>query len=454
MEITAVKDAPRPAMQAVQLGLALATTAAALLGSAYFENVVFWVLCTVASVAAVLSLGLAARCILAIGGTRMSLLRFQQAALAVFGLALVVVGTEVYLGWRERRATHAPIVRAGAQQRSNTSRELALVERYDLPLSPEAAANVASRDGVLTMPKEWERQDVRVNRTKRSYVWHGALHVWNQDNFRRSAPFPPKKEGLFRLMVIGDSMTYGQGVDERFIYVTRLQELLGKEFNIEVLNLGACGYQSEDILEVLQTFLPQLEPDLVFYGVVHNDFLPAGQGQYTGRGFEVPIPDAWQAYLMSHARFARFLTDAYDAGLRSAGLRKDFFDDILEDFDGYQQRFGRDVVAMNAFVTGRGLPPIITMVLDQVPVYGGRGYQITKVAEEKLRNAGMDVIALEDYYRRYDGEYFRVSLWEGHADEVGHAIFASMIVPRLQSSPALQPYRKQPADAGLSAHAH
>ena len=127
-----------------------------------------------------------------------------------------------------------------------------------------------------------------------------------------------------------------------------------------------------------------------------------------------------------------------------AGLRADFFDDILQDFAGYQRRFARDVAEMNRFVTARGLPSVVAMVLDQFVYHGGRGYQITQVAERLMQQAGMDVIATEEYYRRFDRQEFSVSRWEGHANEVGHALFASMIARRLESHEALQAFRKIP----------
>jgi len=48
---------------------------------------------------------------------------------------------------------------------------------------------------------------------------------------------------------------------------------------VEVINLGAPGLQSEDVLQVLKKFHPVLKPDLVVYGICLNDFLESMQGQ-------------------------------------------------------------------------------------------------------------------------------------------------------------------------------
>ncbi len=41
------------------------------------------------------------------------------------------------------------------------------------------------------------------------------------------------------------------------------------------------------------------------------------------------------------------------------GIRKDFYEDILCDFDGCRTRFARDVKEMNAYVLAGGLPPVV-----------------------------------------------------------------------------------------------
>jgi hypothetical protein len=419
------------------------------------KNVNFWLAAAVALIGGILVLGCFTRFLLSIYWRPVSLKPFVKVAVVTGSMMAAVICVEAWLEWREQ----VPLVvnknqgvQGGAPELPpEIASALAFPPQSaghaapvsSLPLAPEAAENIARRRGVLTLPPEWERRFVTVPGATVAEVWHGVLHLYDDNGFRRASPFPPKRPDVFRLMVVGDSMTYGYGVDEKFIYATLLQNVLGEKFNIEVLNLGKTGWQSEDILNVLCQFLPILKPDLVFYGVVHNDFLPSGRGQETRDiAYAFPLPEKAKAFMLERSRFSRFLSDAYDAALRTANLRADFFDDILRDFEGYQKRFGQDVAEMNRFVTANGLPPVIAMVLDQFVAYGGRGYKITQIAEHYLKQAGMDVIELEDYYRRFDGKAFRVSRWEGHADEEGHAIFASRIIPRLEKHPALQPYQK------------
>ncbi len=427
---------------AVHCTVSVLVSALVLVCTRYVYNSVFWIVTAAGLIAGLLALGYLVRCLYAVIGRQSSLLGFQLGALMVFGLMLAVVTAEIFLGSREQ------IVDANKQRSwtdAKTAARLALVEKFDIPLSAAGRANIVRRHGALTMPQTWKRGKVKVPGSHSAHRWHDVLFVFDENGFRRTTPFPPRDEHTFRLMVVGDSMTYGYGVAEQYTYTELLQQILGEKYRIEVVNLGINGWQSEDILNVVETYVPQLQPDLVFYGVVINDFLPSQAGQYNARGYELPISPTLKRFVLNHSRFARFAAHAYDASLRSAGLRKNFFDDILEDFEGYQQRFGRNVKAMNAFVIDQGLPPVVAMVLDQLPTLDGDGHQIAMVAEHYLRESGMEVIELEKYYRRYHGLEFRVSLWEGHADEHAHAIFASMIASRIETQSSLQLFRKTSA---------
>ena len=301
---------------------------------------------------------------------------------------------------------------------------------------------VAARGKPLTMPKDWKQRSVEISGAAKAYYWHGVLHVRNENRFRRTTPFPEKKAGTFRVIVVGDSLTYGDGIDGRWTYPAVLERRLRDDFNIEILNLGIRGWNSEDILGVIETWMPKLNPDLVIYGVCLNDFLPANEKQEVyDTAYALPLPRDISDLFTQKTRLGAFLSDRYDALLRSWDLRKDFFDGILADLEGYQTRFATDVAAMNAFVRSSGLPSIIGMVLHQRPRYQGRSYQLTRIAEEAMLSAGFRVVPTEDYFRRYNNRNLAVSQWEGHPNEEANQIFAALLEVQLRQRPELEHYR-------------
>jgi hypothetical protein len=75
-----------------------------------------------------------------------------------------------------------------------------------------------------------------------------------------------------------------------------------------------------------------------------NDFLPSNVRPYPDHpAYPFPLPEAIENWLVAHTRLGALVNDAYDTTLRRLHLRMDFYDDILADFAGYQQRFARDV---------------------------------------------------------------------------------------------------------------
>jgi lysophospholipase L1-like esterase len=294
----------------------------------------------------------------------------------------------------------------------------------------------------LVMPEEWKKRNVNIPGAFEACYWHNILHVQNKNGMRRIAPFPPKSDHRFRIMIVGDSLTYGYGVREEESYPMQIEAALKKNFNVEVLNLGVNGKQSEGILEVVRKYTPTLQPDLIIYGVCLNDFLPAHVPDYQNNmAYRFPFPEAFKEALSERTHLGRLISDAYNSVLMRLGLRNDFFKDVLKDFRNYQTRFSRDVKDMNHFVLNRGLPPIIAMVLNQYPELYSKGYQLAMAAEQHLTNSGMTVIPTEEFYKRYDKQSMEVSPWEGHPNAEAHKIFADLFTSHLQHRKELEKYR-------------
>lgn len=83
-----------------------------------------------------------------------------------------------------------------------------------------------------------------------------------------------KGEGVFRIATLGDSYTFGQGVESEEAYPSVLEKLLngsGSGYQYEVLNFGVPGYSSRDEALVLRHKAMQWNPDLIIIGYVGND---------------------------------------------------------------------------------------------------------------------------------------------------------------------------------------
>jgi hypothetical protein len=331
-----------------------------------------------------------------------------------------------------------------AAERDATIRSLVAVgDAGDLSvhLAPEIRTKMERMQNAITFPPAWERRKLAtVAGRRRPYYWHRALHVLDENEMRKQGPFPPRDGSRFRIMVVGDSFTYGAGIDRYWTYPEQLARALGRDYAVEVLNLGISGHGSEDVYATVRRFLSQLTPDLVIYGVCLNDFLPSGAEEHLRYRF--PIPEEIEQFLTRRTRVGRLVQNRYGALLLRLGLRSDFYSDLLTDLEARSAHFGRAVGDMNALVTALGLPPVIALVLDQFPQVNGPGWQLAMEAERQMRAAGMTVIDSRPYYRQFDGRRFTVSRWEAHPNEEAHAIFAKLLVPSVRDLPSLRPYSK------------
>ncbi len=85
-----------------------------------------------------------------------------------------------------------------------------------------------------------------------------------------------KPEGVFRIAVIGDSVTFGLRVDREANYTERLEYLLNTHLgnartHYDVLNFGVVGYNVTQIAESVRSKVVRYQPDLVIYGYCLND---------------------------------------------------------------------------------------------------------------------------------------------------------------------------------------
>lgn len=99
----------------------------------------------------------------------------------------------------------------------------------------------------------------------------------------RTAPFADgKRPGVFRIICLGDSSTFGMNVAAEDAYPQVLGRLLDATHpgRFEVLNLGTVGYSSRQGIELLRREAQHYQPDLTVFAFGSND-----------RGWRRPLSD-------------------------------------------------------------------------------------------------------------------------------------------------------------------
>ena len=124
-----------------------------------------------------------------------------------------------------------------------------------------------------------------------------------------------KPPNTFRILVLGDSVTFGHGTLDDTTYPFLLEQQLRAwrpSVNWEVWNLGVPGYNTGQELAYLEEIGPRANPDLVIVGFYPNDF--SGDNSPSRRGVLVraaaPVMRFAQRHLYSFEFYKRAVLTA------------------------------------------------------------------------------------------------------------------------------------------------
>lgn len=117
-------------------------------------------------------------------------------------------------------------------------------------------------------------------------VFEGQLYTWghrvvnNKYGFRERDFDVVKPTGVCRIMVLGDSFTWGAGFAVQERYTNVLEEHLKSKYpraNIEVFNFGTPGGSTTKQRNILRKYKNLVKPDLIVVGFCLNDTQPKSQ---------------------------------------------------------------------------------------------------------------------------------------------------------------------------------
>lgn len=145
---------------------------------------------------------------------------------------------------------------------------------YDHPVKPpNQAAQFIYHPGLFYYP--FRTRPAALRFTTEAFTEDSRFDAKHNSNGFRTPEYtiahPPD---TFRILIIGDSLSWGQGVsmEETFPYVTaRLLRRKCARFEFEVISLGICGHRLVDNFIKLLVHGQSLKPDLVIFQVHCND---------------------------------------------------------------------------------------------------------------------------------------------------------------------------------------
>lgn len=264
-----------------------------------------------------------------------------------------------------------------------------------------------------------------------------------------------KPPGVFRIVTMGDSSTFGWGVDTDRIYPHVLEKLLRERhpsMRIEVVNLGVCGYSSLQGLVLLRSEGMLYHPDVVLISYGSNDYslVPETFEQAYERnlGWSGAVREALhhsRAYLIYAARLQRAAAQRSKGGAGGVlNVGPDRSRDNLIEMAAHARRGGAEPIFVTNCVPGdMAWPNHAASEETGAPLLDTRAL---------LEAAIPMVMTAEQFERersRYLALYGRPALerfgWlsvyltdECHPNVIGHALIAEALVPMVESTEAFR----------------
>ncbi|MDH4037033.1 MAG: GDSL-type esterase/lipase family protein [Candidatus Krumholzibacteria bacterium] len=128
----------------------------------------------------------------------------------------------------------------------------------------------------------------------------GASSVYHSPEFtvryeigadgRRLFPQPEADSAAVRILVLGDSFTFGCATDAPYVWTEVMQQALrARGLDVVVVNAGVEGYDTRAELHYLSRILSEVRPDLVLLGFLANDV-------YTNTPLDAPAPQSMREH--------------------------------------------------------------------------------------------------------------------------------------------------------------
>ena len=251
------------------------------------------------------------------------------------------------------------------------------------------------------------------------------------------------KEGT-RIICLGDSMTFGYGVNEEDLFVTWIAEDLG----VESINMGVSGYDIDRYMLLFEDYVVHNDPDLlVLFFTIINDF---GESVKKGEALGIKEKAAlskggvgeFKKLLFRHSRFYQWVKDRVNRtsmlnvllirmGVRSAG------DIFLKEYPPVMERKVDRVrmvlTSIKEAADINGFEILLVGIPDSIQVYEGmsldkRYWDIEKpndILREIADDVKIDYLDLLPAFRKNSNRLF--FKYDGHLNPEGHRETARIV---------------------------
>jgi lysophospholipase L1-like esterase len=198
-----------------------------------------------------------------------------------------------------------------------------------------------------------------------------------------------KPPGVYRIMMLGDSTTFGWGVEQRYTAAKFLERKLNIHLppgydKVEVLDTGVGNYDTVQEVTYYETLGRTFHPDLVVLVFFIND--------------PEPVPKEGKGFLIDRSYLIAFATNRFDGILRRTGKRPDWKQYYASLYDDDKPGFQACKQALRSLAssTKSDGDKLLVAILPELHQINGDSYPF-RAAHQKIKDllASENVPAIE-----------------------------------------------------------
>jgi|TARA_B100002003_G_scaffold248023_1_gene280838 lysophospholipase L1-like esterase len=260
---------------------------------------------------------------------------------------------------------------------------------------------------------------------------------YNSLGFRDIEHNTEKDDDISRILIIGDSFTFGYSIDDlKNVYPRILQKKLDDNYGknkFEVITLAQGGYSTIDAVKAIKNVGINLSPDLIILGYYAND----AEGPDSRVGFEKMffhhylIPYEAGSWLYTHSFFYYFLESRTKNLIRGYGLEKKSSKDYIAHLYSDSNPFFREHQGYLADFIDSGKRKGIPVVIMNIPVITDFNqypfYFVNDYVENITISNGALYLDILPYLSEYGSNEVIASFMDSHINELGNNIIADAL---------------------------
>jgi lysophospholipase L1-like esterase len=275
--------------------------------------------------------------------------------------------------------------------------------------------------------------------------WVQTNISFNKDGFRDKDYSFKKPDDVFRILIIGDSQTFGHGIDRlEETYPKKLETRLNtaagsKKF--EVLSFARPGWNSDSHLQYLYKKGLTYQPDLIMLSLYHNDILPPTFFDCDSTDLDLVDTSHFLHSVLNSSAIYNFLKFRINRGLEASGLKPNYIQCRKQVYNSRgwdMQRLYLDAIIgtakKNKIHFMMTVIPVLFRLSDDYPM---------QFAHEKLAGfcADRDLPCVDFFEKGIQGSNARdfiVSEGDRHLNEKGAELIADVLFDKLRPLTAIK----------------